>query len=126
MSKNIQATVRIVSMPMLSKICEQLHLRFDICEDGKTRDYEMFSRKLPGIASFNLDAWTYPCVVTDQQGTLQYDNYEGSWGDKKELDAFLSAYSEGLARETHERLGNSLHDYRELEDGSKVLEFAIA
>ena len=40
-----------------------------------------------------LPGWTYPVVADLATGELQYDNYNGSWGDAAELDKLLQAYA---------------------------------
>ena len=40
-----------------------------------------------------LPDWDYPVVANLASGELAYDNMNGYWGDRKELDRFLQAYA---------------------------------
>jgi len=46
--------------------------------------YEGFGFKLPG--------WNYPCILA-ADGSLSYDNFSGSWGDIRQLDALKGEYA---------------------------------
>jgi ATPase family associated with various cellular activities (AAA) len=51
---------------------------------------ELFSGTVSGLV-VPLPGWTYPVVVDVQTGEVRFDNYEGRWGDPKELDRLLQA-----------------------------------
>ena len=57
-----------------------------------------------------LPGWKYPVVCKTAAGQLVYDNYEGRWGEQKELDRFLQVYAVEKARIEARRQG---HDVRE-------------
>ena len=40
-----------------------------------------------------LPGWLYLAVADLTTGQVKFDNYEGSWGDQKHLDAFVQAYA---------------------------------
>jgi hypothetical protein len=40
-----------------------------------------------------LPGWTYPAVVDLATGEVQFDNFEGHWGDRAHLDKFLQLYA---------------------------------
>ena len=39
-----------------------------------------------------LPDWLYPAVIDTASGRIRYDNYEGCWGEEKQLHRFLQAY----------------------------------
>jgi hypothetical protein len=40
-----------------------------------------------------LPEWNYPVVCNLPSGQLHFDNFNGHWGDQKQLDRFLQAYA---------------------------------
>ncbi len=64
-----------------------------------------------------LKGWRYPVVCNLASGTLAYDNYEGRWGEQKELDRLLQSYAVEKATLEARRAGHSVVE-RPLEDGS--------
>jgi hypothetical protein len=67
-----------------------------------------------------LPGWLYPAVVEIATGSVRFDNYNGSWGDPKHLDAFLQMY--GICKatiEAHKR-GHTVYE-QPLADGSVKL-----
>jgi hypothetical protein len=71
-----------------------------------------------------LNGWTYPVVVDVERGTLKYDNFEGVWGDAKELDRFLQAYAVEKATLEARKRGHSVREWA-LDDGSIRLEIGV-
>jgi hypothetical protein len=53
---------------------------------------ELFSGAATGMI-IRLPGWQYPVVVDTLSGTMRYDNYEGRWGEQRELDKFLQIYA---------------------------------
>jgi hypothetical protein len=53
---------------------------------------KLFSGEVEGLA-VTLPDWVYPVVCDLPSGKLQYDNFNGRWGDRKHLDRFLQAYA---------------------------------
>jgi hypothetical protein len=64
-----------------------------------------------------LPGWRYPLVCDLKTGQLQYDNYQGYWGEQKHLDAFLQGYAVEKAKLEARKKGHSVSETR-LEDGS--------
>jgi hypothetical protein len=54
----------------------------------------IYSSQATGLL-VQLPGWLYPAVVESATGTVRYDNYNGAWGDPKELHRFLQAYVVG-------------------------------
>ena len=40
-----------------------------------------------------LPGWQYPAVIDTATGTVQYDNFEGRWGEQQHLDRLLQMYA---------------------------------
>ncbi len=64
-----------------------------------------------------LVEWRYPVVCDVNTGNLQFDNYEGHWGDRVKLDQFLQAYAVEKATLEARKNGHSVTE-QSLEDGS--------
>jgi len=80
------------------------------------RAVQLFSAQAEGLA-VELPGWVYPLVCDLRAGTIQYDNYDGRWGEQRQLHRFLQAYAAERARLEARRLGHTLTE-QTLADGS--------
>jgi hypothetical protein len=64
-----------------------------------------------------LPSWQYPVVCNIQTGQVQYDNYNGHWGEQKHLNAFLQGYAVEKAKIEARKKGHSVTE-TSLQDGS--------
>ncbi len=85
---------------------------------------KLFSGEATGLA-VKLPDWTYPVVCDTATGQLQYDNFEGRWGEQKHLDALLQAYAVERAKQEARRRGHSTTE-QTLTDGSIKLTIQVA
>jgi hypothetical protein len=58
---------------------------------------ELFSGEATGLL-VRLPGWQYPVVIDMLTGSVRFDNYEGHWGDRAELDKFVQRYAVENAR----------------------------
>ena len=77
---------------------------------------KLFSATATGLA-VQLPGWLYPVVCNLQTGQVQYDNYNGHWGEQKHLNSFLQAYAVEKAKIEARKKGHTCSETR-LEDGS--------
>jgi hypothetical protein len=52
----------------------------------------LYSGEASGLL-LRLPGWQFPAVIDSGSGVVQYDNYEGAWGEQAHLDRFLQAYA---------------------------------
>jgi hypothetical protein len=76
----------------------------------------LFSGEAAGLL-VKLPDWLYPAVIDTETGQVNYDNYEGQWGDPKHLDAFIQAYAIEKAKLEARKRGHSVFE-QPLADGS--------
>jgi hypothetical protein len=76
----------------------------------------LFNATATGLC-VQLPGWNYPVVANLQTGQLQYDNYNGHWGEQSRLNQFLQAYAVEKARIEARKKGHSVSETR-LQDGS--------
>jgi hypothetical protein len=76
----------------------------------------LFNATATGLC-VELPNWSYPVVCNLQNGSLQFDNYQGHWGEQKHLNSFLQAYAVEKARIEARKKGHAVSETR-LEDGS--------
>lgn len=55
-----------------------------------------------------LPGWLYPLVCNTASGDLKYDNFQGRWGEQKELDRFLQNYAVEKAKLEARRQGHTV------------------
>jgi hypothetical protein len=76
----------------------------------------LFSGEVAGLV-VELPDWQYPVVCDLNTGKVQFDNYEGRWGDRKHLDRFLQAYAVEKAKIEARKKGYSVTE-KACSDGS--------
>jgi hypothetical protein len=76
----------------------------------------LFNASATGLC-IQLPNWSYPVVANLATGQLQFDNYQGSWGEQKHLNAFLQGYAVEKAKIEARKKGHMCSETR-LEDGS--------
>jgi hypothetical protein len=76
----------------------------------------LFSATATGLC-VQLPGWSYPVVANLATGQLQYDNYNGHWGEQKHLNSFLQGYAVEKAKIEARKKGYSVSETR-LQDGS--------
>ena len=76
----------------------------------------LFSATAAGLC-LQLPGWQYPVVCNLQSGSVQYDNYNGAWGEQAQLNRFLQGYAVEKAKIEARKKGHSCSETR-LEDGS--------
>jgi hypothetical protein len=76
----------------------------------------LFGGEVAGLL-VKLPDWTYPVVVDTATGLLNFDNFEGRWGDQAHLDRFLQAHAIEKARIEARKQGHTVYE-QALPDGS--------
>jgi hypothetical protein len=96
MSHTSTTETEIKHLRHLKAACERLGL--DLREGHHT--IELYSdRAVACDASVQLPDWRYRVALNLETGELKYDNYEGIWGQVRELDSLVQAYNESVVRE---------------------------
>jgi hypothetical protein len=80
----------------------------------------LFSGEATGLL-LQLPDWQYPVVIDVLTGTIHYDNFEGRWGDRAQLDRFLQMYAVERAKLEARRKGYTVSE-QALGDGSIKLQ----
>src|SRR5438105_11183607 len=76
----------------------------------------LYSGEASGLL-LQLPGWQYPAVIDPRSGVVQYDNYEGAWGEQAHLDRFLQAYAVERAKLEARKQGYAVSE-QALSDGS--------
>jgi hypothetical protein len=111
----IQAKVSDVTA--IEAACRRLSLAAPVHGTAK-----LFSGEIRGFI-VQLPGWEYPAVIDTESGTVQFDNYEGKWGDQKELDRFVQIYTVEKTKIEARRRGHAVSEQL-LQDGSIRVQIA--
>lgn len=63
-----------------------------VAEKGTEIEAKLYQGTTKGAAVVKFKSWNYP-VVIKADGTVEFDNYNGSWGDQKHLDKLTQLYA---------------------------------
>lgn len=78
------------------------HLGYRVEHNATVQLYERTARH-ENCTAVHIPGWRYPVAVSD--GKIYYDNYEGEWGDVKQLNAFRQRYARDVAVKTAKARG---------------------
>lgn len=85
---------------------------------------QLFSSEAEGHI-VQLPGWQYPAVFDASTGEARFDNFQGHWGDPRELDRLLQAYACEKAKLEARKAGHSVTEQL-LADGSIKLTVQVA
>ena len=111
MSHIVNITTQIKDPIALVAACVRLGLAQPT--QGKAK---LFNAEAEGLI-VQLPGWTYPAVIDTAAGRIAYDNFNGCWGEPKELDRLLQGYAVEKAKIEARRQGHSITE-QALADGS--------
>lgn len=111
MSHIVQIQTEIRDPAALAAACQRLKLPQPV-----HRTVRLFSEEATGLA-VELPGWRYPVVCHLESGQLQYDNYEGRWGEQRHLDKLKQFYAVEKTRIEAWRRGHTVIE-QPLADGS--------
>jgi len=119
MSHVVKIQTKIRDRQALVAACQRLGLAAPVT--GAAR---LFSAEVVGEL-VQLPGWKYPVVIDLAQGEVQFDNFQGHWGETKELDRLLQMYAVEKTRSEARQKGFSVTE-RPLADGSICVQIVTA
>lgn len=119
MSHIVQIKTQIRDAEAVRAACRRLGLAEPM--QGTSR---LFSGEVTGLA-VQLPGWRYPAVCQLDSGQVQFDNFQGNWGEQKELDGFLQSYGVERAKIEARKRGHSVSE-QQLQDGSVKLTIQVS
>ena len=111
MSHLVTITTEVRDQVALKAACRRLKLAEPV-----QGTFKLFSAQATGLA-VQLPGWRFPVVCQLESGQLQFDDYEGRWGERRHLDALLQTYAVELAKLAARRNGHTVTE-QPLTDGS--------
>jgi hypothetical protein len=87
MSHIVQIKTQIKDEMAVRTACHRLTL-----PEPTRGTFKLFTQEASGLG-VRLPDWRYPVVCNTENGEVQFDNYEGRWGEPQRLDQFLQAYA---------------------------------
>lgn len=118
MSHIVQIQTEVRDPAAIAAVCRRLGLDEPVFGAAK-----LFSGSKTGW-QVRLPEWRYPVVIDVNIGSLDFDNFEGRWGEQKELSNFLQKYAVEKARIEARKKGYSVTE-QELADGSIKLTIQV-
>ena len=118
MSHIVTITTEIRDASAVRAACQRLGLETPAHGTAK-----LFSGQATGLI-VKLPGWRYPAVCQLDTGEIQYDIYEGRWGDRQHLDRFQQMYAVEKAKIESRRRGHSITE-QTLADGSVKLTIQV-
>lgn len=87
MSHVVQIQTEVRDPVAIRAVCDRLQLPEPVYGEAK-----LFSSTVTGW-QVRLPKWRYPVVCDVSTSRIAYDNFEGRWGRRQELDRFLQGYA---------------------------------
>lgn len=115
MSHTMNIKLELHDKAILKTVCEKLKIPM---EQGK---HQLYKGQEEGLG-IKLPGWKYPAVVKDD-GTVAYDNYNGSWGKIEELNMVTAHY--GLEKAKHEAILKGYSTQESYNEQTRELELTV-
>lgn len=81
---------------------------------------KLYSGEATGLL-VQLPGWQYPVVIDTASGSVQFDNFEGSWGETGRLHQFLQAYAVEKAKVEARKKGYAVSEQQLVNGCVKLL-----
>jgi hypothetical protein len=111
MSHVVTIQTRVHDPAAVAAACERMNLPAPV--QGTAR---LYSGEATGLI-VQLPGWEYPLAIDTQTGTVQFDNFGGTWGAQEHLDRFLQAYALEKVKLEARKKGFAVSE-QALQDGS--------
>ena len=111
MSHIVQIATKVRDVAAIAAACQRLQLPAPV--QGTAH---LYSGEATGLL-LQLPGWKFPTVIDTTSGNIQFDNYEGSWGDREQLEKFQQIYAVELVRIEARKKGHTVTE-TQLDDGS--------
>ena len=111
MSHIVTIATRVHDAAAVAAACERLKLAAPV-----SGTVQLYSGEATGLV-VQLPGWLYPAVIDTVTGTIQYDHYNGAWGEPAHLDRFLQRYAVEKATLEARKKGYQVSE-QSLQDGS--------
>ena len=118
MSHIVQIQTQVRDPVAVAAACQRLGL-----SPPQNETVKLFSSTETGLA-VRLNGWRYPVVCDLANGSLKFDDFNGRWGEKQELDKFLQSYAVEKAKIAARQKGHSVTE-QALADGSIKLTIQV-
>ncbi|HRF00050.1 MAG TPA: DUF1257 domain-containing protein [Pirellulaceae bacterium] len=115
MSHIVTVQVRVRSAEVLGAACRRLGIGPPI--SGR---HPLYAEVVEGLG-VSLPNFRYPVVFRIRTGQVVFDDFEGRWGDRRQLDRLLQSYAIEQATSTARRQGYAVVEQAR-PDGSVRLE----
>ena len=115
MSHIVSIQTKVHDPVAVAAACARMNLAAPVQGTAK-----LFSGEATGLV-VQLPDWQYPAVIDTQTGQVQYDNFEGNWGDQRHLDRLMQTYAVEKARLEARKKGYQVNE-QQLQDGSIKLQ----
>jgi len=119
MSHIVTIRTEVRDREAVGRACRRLGLAEPI--DGEAK---VFTVQKKGLL-IHLSDWEFPIVCDLRSGQVEYDNYDGHWGDQSRVGEFLQAYAVEKATLEARKRGHSVVE-QPLPDGSIRLMIGVA
>jgi len=119
MSHIVRVEVQVRDPIAVAAACRRLQLA-----PPQQRSTTLYQTAVAGLC-VQLPGWHFPIVCHPESGQVEFDNYNGCWGEQKELDRFLQAYAVEKAKLEARRQGHTVFE-QPLTDGSIKLTVQVA
>lgn len=119
MSHIVQIQTEVRDPVAVQAACQRLGLPPAVDET-----VNLYRGQASGLA-VRLPGWRYPVVCNTTTGDLQYDNFNGRWGDPQQLNGFLQRYAVEKVLIEARRGGHSVSEQL-LHDGAIKLSIQLS
>jgi hypothetical protein len=115
MSHTTTVKTQLKDRDIVQRVCDQLGYTI---EESTTKREKLFQSQTYSCEyKIKIPGWSYPVLVAED-GTCNFDNYNGSWGDIEKLHKLQRDYAEEMVNDYANSSGYRILDRTLTEDGT--------
>lgn len=115
MSHLVSIKTKIQDVSAVAAACRRLGLAEPTHGTAK-----LYSGEVTGLL-VQLPQWEFPIAINTSTGAIEFDNFNGAWGEQRELDKFLQMYAVEKTRIEARKKGYAISETQQ-QDGSVRLQ----
>ncbi|MCH8148361.1 MAG: DUF1257 domain-containing protein [Planctomycetes bacterium] len=111
MSHIVEIQTEVRDAAAIRAACQRLQIKAPVYGEAK-----LFSGSKTGW-QVKLPDWRYPVICDVNTGKIDFDNFNGRWGEQQQFDRFLQIYAVEATKIQARKKGHSVTE-QDLADGS--------
>lgn len=100
MSHTLEVKTKFIDPAAIAATCAEMGLPAPTARGN----VKLYAETVKDAIAVNLPGWSFPLAI-QADGSTKFDNYNGTWGDQRQLDRFSQLYAANKATLAARKMG---------------------